>query len=258
MVRHLQDKGLVGSSRVVDWLAKHDRKIFVPGLDKYSLASSVVSKPTKYEVSSPMMQGIVLETVELCLKSGLLDRQQLKVLDVGCSTGVLTFGTHHLVENMVGCKVVGHKVVGLDVDAACIGDALKAQVELGVDSNKVSFGEGNVFQLLETQKDFDLIVYGVGVTRGDVLTTLMHSSNPDLFVIAPISESPTQQSLSIVCADQYLDRLLACIKASSAIFASTVKHSEFTSGYSQVHLFPAFFSPIVDRPDYGNESASIR
>ena len=46
---------------------------------------------------------------------------------------------------MVGCKIVGHKVVGLDVDAACIEDALKVQVELGVDSNKVSFGESNVF-----------------------------------------------------------------------------------------------------------------
>ena len=102
MVKHLQDKGLVTSQKVISWLAKHDRKIFVPGLDKYSLSSSVVStsqsqtdqqKSSKYEVSSLMMQGIVLEAVELCLKSGLLDRKQVKVLDVGCSTGVLTFGT---------------------------------------------------------------------------------------------------------------------------------------------------------------------
>src|SRR3990167_7811210 len=127
---YLQETTLVSGKNTLEYLERTDRKLFA---DQITLTSRKV--PGGHgETTSVVMQGIILDILESTFAAlqVQLNTQKLKILDVGCGTGTITFGISHMLKNL-GMQAT---VVGVDLDGASIKQAQNAKQFLAQGENK--------------------------------------------------------------------------------------------------------------------------
>ncbi len=95
-------------------------------------------------------------------------------------------------------------VYGIDVDRDSILHAMQLQTKFKFDLESTVFSKMNAFELFEQHKNFDLIVFGMGITRADLLSVLLLNEKDDAVVVAPIFEAETQQGLLVVARKEQL------------------------------------------------------
>lgn len=98
MVNYLTETSLVSDPLVKEFFDQHDRLSFLPENSKlYTLGPTKLSD--QVSVTSVLMQGITLDVIAAVLRS-ISSTEGVKLLDVGCATGVLSFGAAFLVEKI--------------------------------------------------------------------------------------------------------------------------------------------------------------
>ena len=97
LVNYLTDATLLSNDAVKQYFLTHDRALFLPKPHHsvYALGPCKVSDGVS--VTGIFMQAIVLDVFSAVLEA-IDPTAKLSVLDVGCATGVLTFGVKHLLD----------------------------------------------------------------------------------------------------------------------------------------------------------------
>ena len=58
---------------------------------------------------------------------------------------------------------------------------------------------GSVF---EVEKNYDVIVFGVGVSRADVISSILMNDKEEVVVLSPLQVSDVQQDLVVICSNE--------------------------------------------------------
>lgn len=250
LVSYLESVNLVTNKEVKDYLRLHDRRLFVSSPD-YSLTPSPLRDGVS--VSSIMMQAAILDTVTAVLRS-MPQNKKLKILDVGCANGFLTFGSMYLCNQIIPVNYddqsCNTEVVGIDIDEQSIQQANDLKNKLGI--TKANFGVSEFFSFIESQKDLSLIIFGVGIQYSELLTTFAHSLSENLIIIAPVFETENQQSLMVVGQKDMINEMKKHI-AEIDLFKSGIQAVDLNSELIGLKLMPCFFSPL--KTDNLNESS---
>lgn len=117
---------------------------------------------------------------------------------------------------------------------------------MGFDLSRVNFGIADVFELLETQKDFDIIVFGVGLQYQDVLTVLLMNQKPNTIIISPVFETQNQQALTVFSSKEFSPKAKASLEK-VALYGSSITVADINEDYDAVRLMPCYFSPLVNQ-----------
>lgn len=125
---------------------------------------------------------------------------------------------------------------------------MTVQSKLGVDLSLLNFGLGDAFELLETQKDFNIIVFGVGLQYQDVLTTILMNEKTGCIVISPVFETENQQALTIFCPKDVASLIEDSLKKIE-LFGNEVKRVDINEDYAAIRLLPCYFSPLVSQKE---------
>lgn len=206
LVSYLQSTKLVSDPKVQEFFRTHARTEFTRE-NTFGLHSAKLKQGV--EVTNPAMQAVLLDTVAAVLQSTAGTQQALyKAVDAGCANGFLTLGMSYLLRAIR--KVHSHQqeqpfvVYGIDVDRDAILQAMQLQTKFQFDLQNTVFSKMNAFELFEQHKSFDLIVFGMGVTRADLLNVLLLNEREDAVVVAPVFEADTQQGLLVVARKEQL------------------------------------------------------
>ena len=206
LVGYLHSSKLVSDPRVQEFLRTHERTDFTKektfGLHPAPLKQGV-------EVTNPAMQAVMLDTINAVLQSTAGRQDSLfKAVDAGCANGFLTLGTTYLLRSIrrvaSSQQDLPFVVYGIDMDRDAILQAMQLQTRFNYDLEKTVFSKMDAFELFEQHKGFDLIVFGMGITRADLLSVLLLNEKEDAVVVAPIFEADTQQGLLVVARTQLL------------------------------------------------------
>jgi len=240
MVDHMRMHSLSTHDAVGEYLHAHPRIEFTGGIEQIEYLPCKLKEGG--EVTNILMQGILLDVFTSCVLGGKGRWEgMVKVVDVGCGTGAITLGMGYVLERVLD-KGKEFKVIGVDMDKKAIELAMQTQKRLKYDANKINFGVADFFTLLNTERNFDIILMGIGVTHTDVLTILMLNGGESTILIAPVFETSTQQALSIYCPTSHLSSLTSAL---SVLPLFTLSTRAINDDYSVVRVMSCFFSPMV-------------
>ena len=119
----------------------------------------------------------------------------------------------------------------------------------------MSFGCVDAFEYLESQKEWDVIIFGIGTQHQDVITTLLLNQKPAI-IIAPVFESETQQSLSVFCHKDSVEAIKQALQAVTLLTGSITSH-EVNDDIALLRLMPCYFSPILSKPSETLDDSGI-
>lgn len=200
MTNYLRNQNLISDSKVAEFFEEYDRKIFTAKTADYSLSPFKIG-PKGVEITNPMMQAVMLDIAASCFRAEAVSKR--KVLDIGCCNGFLSFGMVHLLSGSRPDD--SFKVQGVDVDEASISEAYRIKAEHFGGSGNPEFGHLDFLEMLEVEKDFTTLVFGVGVTKSDIMSCLLLNGANPASIIAPIFQSNTQQMLTVLCLKDQAD-----------------------------------------------------
>lgn len=205
LVPHLQSLSVLSSPEIISFFHSHPRSLFMEESKALSLCAvrmEGLGEEVGVEITNPAMQAVMLEIGGRAIRH-IQGSKQLSILDVGCANGFLTFGLASLAQAL--CPDTPSSVTGIDICPEIIEDALRIKTTLlekqvikSESSSKIHFGTSSFNPFLETSRNHDLILFGIGVSRAEIINTLWANQKDDCIIIAPIFESQTQQGLYVV------------------------------------------------------------
>ena len=265
LIESLQKKKFITSECIEHIFTKLKREQFstlehkndsdqINGKNEIMLNAEAVNLKKNVDLTSSMMQAIMLSLVEIILKS---DNNIKKIHDIGCANGFLTFGILEILNFFDTENSKKIDVFGIDQDDDAINCANILKKKLNFEEKKITFLNRS-FEGIDSSKQIssnNQVVLGFGVEKKDILARIQ--LNPDLnelWILAPIFNNKNEQDLCIICPnDDKITKIFEKIFIDSGIPFDLQKDS-LDDEYSIYKIMTCFFSPGVNSRNITQDS----
>lgn len=214
LTTYLKQNNFLASSNIEEIFNKHSRNHFTSleiceteptPLDSknhksnnFELTSEAVNLKNGVDLTSPMMQGIMLSLAEIIMQS---DPKICRIVDIGCANGFLGFGFKEIIDiqdlNLEQKTPI--KIIGIDSDEAAIKKAEDLKNLFG--ATNIEFVSINFEEFVEQfgVKSHNFFCFGFGVERSDIIARIyLNPSNNYIWTLAPIFNEKLEQDLCLI------------------------------------------------------------